>query len=128
MLQGQGIGYWYWVLVGWMDRFLLPIADFFPPNRRVDFYCRFLPAKSTSRRSRTPIYAYLSLSLATPKTPVYLVNRQRYLYQTETITITINHYLISQQTCGKCSFISLLFYYGAQVRRLKRSSQPIVRT
>ena len=23
----------------------ISIADFFPPNRRVDFYCRFLPAK-----------------------------------------------------------------------------------
>ncbi len=25
----------------------ISIADFFPPNRRVDFYCRFLPAKLT---------------------------------------------------------------------------------
>jgi hypothetical protein len=27
----------------------ISIADIFPPNRRVDIYCRFLPAKSTSR-------------------------------------------------------------------------------
>ena len=42
------------------SRFLLPIcsrqidesisiADFFPPNRGVDFYCQFLPVKSRSR-------------------------------------------------------------------------------
>jgi hypothetical protein len=28
---------------------LCSIADFFPPNCRVDFYCRYLPAESTSR-------------------------------------------------------------------------------
>jgi hypothetical protein len=27
----------------------ISIADIFPPNRRFDFYCRFLPAKLTSR-------------------------------------------------------------------------------
>jgi hypothetical protein len=58
MVNGDGGGVMMGEGEGGRSRFLLPISsrqifesisDFFPPNFRVDFYCRFLPAKLMSR-------------------------------------------------------------------------------